>query len=29
MMRGGVSPSKTKLETMSVALKHRGPDGEG
>ena len=29
MMRAGAAPSKTKLETMSVALKHRGPDGEG
>jgi asparagine synthase (glutamine-hydrolysing) len=29
MMRSGVSPSKAKLDTMSLALKHRGPDGDG
>ena len=29
MMREGAFPSKAKLETLSVALKHRGPDGEG
>lgn len=29
MMRAGASPSKAKLEMLSAALKHRGPDGEG